>query len=208
MTLPIGKRSVLLLLIAMIVTAVPASALDRYRLGIKSAEDYIREGDAYTRQYRFGLAAEAFKTALKKDPENVEAWNKHRSALERGKVVGDLIHRGQTHLKRGEYEDAARVLQQAVKLNPRDDSVWGLYESALHRNPNVVLILDEREAWEAFKKGKAFLEGDRFEEAKLYFSRVRQSTRDSSLAYYADKYLAKTDDLMKRHYPRGRIHIP
>lgn len=184
-----------------------AAALDRWQLHLKSANDYIREGDDYAKQYRFGLAAEAYKIALKKDPDNQAAWQKHRDAMERGKAVGDLIRRAQRYLKAGEFEEASRLLQQAVKLNPRDDAVWSLYESALHRNPNVVVILDEREAWEAFKKGKAFLEADRLEEAKLYFSRVRQSTQDSSLVYYAEKYLEKTEGLLKRHFANEKIQI-
>ncbi|MBI3893339.1 MAG: tetratricopeptide repeat protein [Candidatus Wallbacteria bacterium] len=194
-----------LLLLAL--AADPASALDRYRLTVKSANDYIQEGDDYAQQYRFGLSAEAYKIAIKKDPANPVAWAKHREAMEKGKAVGDLIRRAQRHLKAGEFEDASRLLQQAVKLNPRDDSVWSLYESALRRNPNVVVILDEREAWEAFKKGKAFLEGNRLEEAKLYFSRVNQTTQDSSLAYYAEKYLEKTEALMKRSFPNEQVHI-
>lgn len=192
---------------ACVAAAGPASALDRYRLRVKGAGDYIQEGDEYASQYRFGLASEAYKIAIKKDPANTVAWAKHREAMEKGKAVGDLIRRAQRHLKAGEFEDASRLLQQAVKLNPRDDSVWSLYESALRRNPNVVVILDEREAWEAFKKGKSFLDGGRLEEAKLYFSRVQQTTQDSSLAYYAEKYLAKTEGLLKRSFPNEQIHI-
>lgn len=203
----LNVKTCTLVALALAVFAAPSLALDRYQLHLKSAGDYIQEGDDYAKQYRFGLAAEAYKIALKKDPDSQEAWTKHRDALERGKAVGDLIRRGQQYLKAGEFENASRLLQQAVKLNPRDDSVWRLYEGALQRNPNVVVIMDEREAWEAFKKGKSFLEADRLEEAKLYFSRVQQATQDPSLAYYAEKYAVKTDNLLKRHFPNEKLDI-
>ena len=73
------KRVIVALVIAGL--AVPAWSDDG------ESNKYLERGDHYMSMYQFRMAAQSYKTALMHDPENQEAWEKHRQAYDGDRAI-------------------------------------------------------------------------------------------------------------------------
>jgi tetratricopeptide (TPR) repeat protein len=166
-----------------------------------SAAKYIERGDHYMSMYQFRLAAGAYKIALMHDPENHEAWEKHRQAFDRVKAVGHYLDKAR-HLKReGRFEEASAAARQAVKLDPRNTEAWKYYEVSLEHDPDVVVVQSEHDAWDAYREAKSLYEAGQYEAAMRHLDEVYKYTQDPHLKYYAKSYLQKTQLKLKERDP-------
>lgn len=183
--------------LAMAVRAEPDPAVARY----------IEKGDTYFRQYKFRLAAEAYKIALMHDPDNQEAWEKHRQAFDRVKAIDVYLERARRLHHEGRYEEAQVYLRQAVKLNPRSYDAWRHYERLLAENPEVVVIQSEKDAWDAYRQAKLHYDQGDLDAAGRYLEEIYRFTQDPTLRYYAKSYLQKVQLRMKEERPNLRIPV-
>jgi tetratricopeptide (TPR) repeat protein len=181
--------------------ALPAVALD------SSIEKYIERGDKYMGIYQFQLAAQNYKLALMRDPENAEAWEKHKQAVERMKAVGHYLDKNRKYVREGRYEEAQDAARNALKLDPRNISAWKAYEHSLAKDPDVIVIQSERDAWDAYRDAKALYESGHIEAANKYLDQVYKFTQDPTLKYYTKSYMQKVQLKMKERYPSARLTI-
>lgn len=184
---------------ALIAVAAPAFAHE--------ASWYIERGDRYMGIYQFTLAQQNYKLALMRDPESAEAWEKHKQATERMKAVGHYLDKNRRYTREGRYEEAQDAARAALKLDPRNGSAWKAYERSLEQDPDVVVIQNERDAWDAYRDAKALYESGHVEAAYKYLDQVYKFTQDPTLKYYAKSYLQKVQLKMKERYPSSRITI-
>lgn len=171
------------------------------------ASEYIARGDNYMRSAHYRMAAEAYKLALKYDPTSEEAWEKHRQSFQMDRAIGGYVAKAEALLEKGLFEEASSFLRLAVKLSPRDPVLWRLYERALAENPNVVVVTTEREAWDAFRRGREVLDGGRYEDAIRYFEPVIGFTQDAKLKYYAETHLKRAQEKLRLDYPNLPMRI-
>lgn len=168
---------------------------------------YLRRGDAYLEGYQFDLAAQSYKMALMVDPQNPVAWERHRQAVERGRVIERYVAKAQELKQQGRIEEASQYLQQAVKMNPRSREIWTLYEQTLVQNPSVYMVQSEEEAWDAYREAKARYEEGDYHSARRLLDEVYANTDDKILKYYAKSYLQKVQLKVKEQRPSNRIVV-
>lgn len=188
------NRTTTLALVALLALAMTGSVFAQ-------SNAYEKRGDEYMKLSRYRLASECYKVALKYDPANEALWEKHRQSFERERAVEDYVNRAKEMLAKGFVEDAGNLLQEAVRLNPRDDVLWRMYEGTLVQNPNIAVIRTERDAWDAFKRGRDLFDSGHFEAARRIFGKVAEATRDQKLLYYARDYLHRTEGKLRDFYP-------
>src|SRR5437660_966020 len=140
-----------------LILAVPVFAEDA------AAQHYIEKGDKYLSIYQFGLAAENYKLALMRDPESQEAWEKHKQAVERMKAVDHYLDKNRKYTREGRFEEAEEAARNALKLDPRNIAAWKAYEHSLSADPDVVVIQNERDAWDAYRDAKDLYESGHYE---------------------------------------------
>lgn len=189
------------ILAGLLLSALPAFALD------SSIERYIERGDKYMGIYQFQLAAQNYKLALMRDPENSEAWEKHKQAVERMKAVGHYLDKNRKYEREGRYEEAQDAARNALKLDPRNPDAWRAYEGSLKKDPDVIVIQNDRDAWDAYKDAKALYESGHVESAYKYLDQVYKFTQDPTLKYYTKSYMQKVQLKMKERYPSARLTI-
>lgn len=192
------KRFVTLALLA---AAVPVFAEDA------SIQKYIDRGDKYMSIYQFQLAAQNYKLALMRDPENPEAWEKHKQSIERMKAVDHYLDKNKKYAREGRYEEAQEAARNALKLDPRNVTAWKAYERSLESDPDVVVIQNERDAWDAYKDAKALYESGHHEAAQKYLDQIYKFTQDPTLKYYAKSYLQKVQLKVKERYPSSKLTV-
>ena len=189
------------IVIALLVMVAPAWAEDG------AAGHYIEKGDKYMSIYQFRLAAENYKLALMRDPESQEAWEKHKQAVERERAVDHYLDKGRQYTRQGRYEEAKEAAQNALKLDPRNIAAWKEYEHALQADPDVYVIQNERDAWDAYRDAKDLYEAGHVEAALRPLNEVYKFTQDPTLKYYAKSYLQKVQLRMKENYPSTKITV-
>jgi len=172
-----------------------------------SISRYLARGDSYMRAYQFELAASAYKMALMHDPENVDAWARHRTAVERTRIIDQSTARAKALQQEGRYEEAADYLQRAVKLNPRSREIWQMYEQVLAMNPTAVYLQSEPDAWDAYREAKFRYEDGDYQSAERLLERINGFTEDSTLRYYVKSYLQKVQLKIKEHRPSERLLV-
>ena len=187
--------------LALFAAAVPAFAED------SSVGKYIERGDKYMGIYNFQLAAQNYKLALMRDPESPEAWEKHKQAVERMKAVDHYLDKNRKYTREGRYEEAQEAARNALKLDPRNIAAWKAYEHALDSDPDVVVIQNERDAWDAYRDAKSLYESGHVEAAQKYLDEVYKFTQDPTLKYYAKSYLQKVQLKMKERYPSSKMTV-
>lgn len=180
------------------------SAIDH---GKARADRYIKRGDQHFASAHYKLASEAYKIALQYDPVSEEAWEKHRKSFQMGRAIDGYVAKAEGLLEKGLNEEAASFLRLAVKLSPRDPVLWRLYERSLADNPHVVVITTEREAWDAFRRGREVLDGGRWEAAIRYFEEVLAFTKDDKLRYYSETHLKRAQERLRKEYPNLPLRV-
>ena len=165
------------------------------------AQRYTDRGDKFMKSAHYGMAAESYKIAMKYSPQDDDLWDKHRQAFQMGRAVDGYVAKAEALLDKGLFEEAASFLKLAVRLNPRDPILWRLYERALGENPHVVVVTTEREAWDAFRRGREVLDGGKWDAAIRYFEPVIAFTKDSKLMFYAERHLARAQERQREEYP-------
>lgn len=171
------------------------------------AARYIEKGDQYMGIYQFRLAAANYKLALMRDPENSEAWDKHKQAVERMKAVDHYLDKNRKYTREGRYEEAEEAARNALKLDPRNIAAWKAYEHSLEADPDVYVIQNERDAWDAYRDAKALYESGNVEAAMRPLDAVYKFTQDPTLKYYAKSYLQKVQLKLKERYPSSKITV-
>lgn len=190
-----------LIALALVALAVPAWA------ETSSVGTYIERGDKYMGIYQFRLAAQNYKLALMRDPESPEAWEKHKQAIERMKAVDHYLSKNRKYSREGRYEEAQEAARNALKLDPRNIQAWKAYEHSLDSDPDVVVIQNERDAWDAYRDAKALYESGHVEASQKYLDEIYKFTQDPTLKYYAKSYLQKVQLKMKERHPSSKLTV-
>jgi len=178
----------------------PIERYARERAG-KGAARYEHRGDLHMKSAHYAAASEAYKVALKYDPENEKIWEKHRQAFQMVRAIDGYVAKAEALLAKGLHEEAASFLKLAVRLSPRNQTLWRLYERSLAENPHVVVVTTEQEAWDAYRRGREVLDGGRYGAATRYFEPVVAFTKDERLKFYAERMLAKAEEKLREEYP-------
>ncbi len=173
----------------------------------RRTREYLDRGDKFFQSAHYKMASESYKIALQYDPVSEEAWEKHRKAFQMHRAIDGYVAKAEALLEKGLLEEAASFLRLAVRLSPRDPVLWRLYERSLAENPHVVVVTTEREAWDAFRRGREVLDGGRWEASIRYFEEVLAFTKDEKLKYYAETHLKRAQDKLKEEYPNLPVRI-
>jgi tetratricopeptide (TPR) repeat protein len=168
---------------------------------------YLERGDQFMAHYQFRLAADSYKLALMRDPDNQEAWEKHREAIDRAKAIDRYLSKATVLRKEGRFEEAQAAARSAVRLDPRNADAWKIYESLVDRDPDVVIINSERDAWDAYREAKTLYEQGHHDAALKYLDQVHRFTGDPHLKFYAKSYIQKVQLKLKEQYPGPAITV-
>jgi tetratricopeptide (TPR) repeat protein len=171
------------------------------------ANKYIERGDHFMSVYQSRLAAESYKMALMCDPDNQEAWEKHRAALDRVKAIDRYLDKAESLRKESRFEEAQMAARSALRLDPKNTEAWRIYENLVERDPAVVAINSERDAWDAYREAKALYEAGHVDAALKYLDEVYKFTGDPHLKFYAKSYIQKVQLKIKEQYPGSAITV-
>ncbi|MBI4862222.1 MAG: hypothetical protein HY815_18490 [Candidatus Riflebacteria bacterium] len=190
-----------LFVVTLLLLAAPAAADDF------GAGRYLERVDQFMARHMFDRAAESYKIALMRDPDNQEAWEKHKMAIGRIKAVDRYLEKA-TRLKReGRFLEAQEAAKAAVKLDPKDREVWKVYESLVNHDPHYVMIADEQDAWDAYREAKTLYQNGDAYGAKQYLDEVVKFTADPHLKYLAKSYQQKVQLKLKERYPATSLNV-
>lgn len=121
----------------------------------QTAEDHIRQGDAYYAQFNDAKALEEYKLAVQMDPTNYEAlWKTARACFDLGELM-EPENASALQEQRKLFTDSATYAKQAVQANPND--TWGHFFLSAGLG-KYALTQGKKEQINASKKIKAEIE--------------------------------------------------
>ena len=173
----IAGKTLLQLKPAPVAMSIPIWTFSKSSQQPKLAEQLCRQGYNFSVSGDVQKALELFKEAIKKDPDNVMAWNGLGSC--------------QVGLNRPDA--AINAYKQAIKLNPRDEAMYnilgdyylklGRYQEAIESYEEAVRLNPDFEAAH-LKLGLIYAQLGRLDEGKRAFETVIRLNPKSATAYF------------------------